>query len=215
MTIAYTPIDIAIDIPSEQEIIDWFEQHKVADTDYWEYQSNRHTWAIVACMKDLDNWRQIDFRLWNNRRDTLPDPGLFFHPSFEETFPSIASAIRQLPFKQLTYAGMILQMGEIGAHQDTSDHNNPSEPRRYNIYLTDPAHNTFYLCKDQDSEKVKPQFDNVYRCFAFNNSECWHGAETTNRPKIMIATTGIIDDEAHKELVARSIDKFKDKVLYL
>jgi hypothetical protein len=145
----------------------------------------------------------------------MPDPGMFFHPSFEETFPSIASAIRQLPFKQLTYAGMILQMGEIGAHQDTADHNNPSEPRRYNIYLTDPAHNTFYLSKDIDSEKVNPQFDNVYRCFAFNNSECWHGAESTNRPKIMIATTGIIDDTAHKELVARSIDKFKDKVLYL
>lgn len=215
MTLAYTPIDIVIDVPDEQEIINWFEKHKVLDTDYWEYRANRHTWAIVACMKNLDDWRKIDFSLWDNRRDEIPNAGMYFHPGFEETFPSIASAIKQLPFKQLTYAGMILQMGEITPHQDTHDHNDPTEPRRYNIYLTDPAHNTFYISKDPKSERIKPQIDNTYRCFAFNNSKCWHGAEPTARPKLMIATTGIIDDTAHKELVARSIDKFKDKVLYI
>jgi hypothetical protein len=215
MTLAYTPIDIAIELPDEQFILDWFEQHKVVDTDYWEYQANRHTWAIVACTKNLDNWRKIDFSLWENRRDSVPDPSLFFHPGFIEAFPSLAEAIKKLPFKQLTYAGMILQMGEIGSHQDTYDHNDPSEPRRYNIYLTDPEYNTFYMCKEENSERAKPKFDDTYRCFAFNNSECWHGAEPTNRPKIMIATTGIVDNEAHKELIARSVEKFKDKVLYL
>lgn len=215
MTLAYTPIDIAIDISSEQEIIDWFENHKVLDTDYWEYQANRHTWAIVACMQDLDDWRKIDFNLWNNRRDQIPNAGVYFHPGFEETFPSIASAIKQLPFKQLTYAGMILQMGEISPHQDTHDQNNPTEPRRYNIYLTDPAHNTFYISKDPKSERIKPQFDNSYRCFAFNNSECWHGAEPTARPKLMIATTGIIDNEKHKALLERSLEKFPNKAIWI
>lgn len=213
--LAYLPVDIPLDIPPEQDIIDWFESHKVADTDYWEYQANRHTWAIVAARKNLNDWRKIDFGLWDTRRDLQPNPELYFHPGFEEQFPSLANAIRQLPFKQITYAGMILQMGEIASHQDTYDENNPIEPRRYNIYLTDPAYNTFYMSKEENSERVFPQFDEKYRCFAFNNSEVWHGAEPTDRTKIMIAITGIVDDDANQKLVERSLEKFKDKALYL
>jgi hypothetical protein len=213
--LSYLPVDIPVDLPCEQQIVDWFDNHKVEDADYWEYEENRHTWAIVAARKNLDNWRKIDFDLWNTRRNLQENPELYFHPGFEEQFPSLVSAIKQLPFKQITYAGMLSQMGAIAAHQDTYDENNPLEPRRYNIYLTDPAYNTFYMCKEENSERAFPQIDNTYRCFAFNNTEVWHGAEPTHRTKIMIAITGIIDDDANQELVKRSLEKFKGKALYL
>jgi hypothetical protein len=213
--LAYVPVDIPVELPKEQDIVDWFDSHKVTDGDYWEYQSNRHTWAIVAARKDLSDWRKIDFDLWNSRRELQENSELYFHPGFESQFPSLVSAIRNLPFKQITYAGMLLQMGEIASHQDTYDENNPIEPRRYNIYLTDPAYNTFYMSKEENSQRVFPEIDNKYRCFAFNNSQVWHGAEPTNRTKIMIAITGIVDDTASQVLIARSLEKFKDKALYL
>ena len=105
-------------------------------------------------------------------------------------------------------------MGEIPLHQDTYDTNNPTEPRRYTIYLTDPRYNTFYLSAD-DSGKNKVYPDLITPCFAFNNSDVWHGAIATDRPKIILTTAGIIDNDKHEALIKRSLEKYKDYAVYL
>lgn len=213
-SLAYLPIDIDIDWPDESQIVDWFHKHKLLDTDYWEYKSNRHTWAMTSTCTEPEDWHRYDEKMWNNRRKEGINKGVLFHPSFEKTFPGIAQCIKQLPFKQLTVSGMLYQMGEIPLHQDAYDTNNPTEPRRYTIYLTDPRYNTFYFSTDDSGEnKVYPNL--ITPCFAFNNSDVWHGAIATNRPKIILTTAGIIDNDKHEALIKRSLEKYKDYALYL
>ncbi len=215
MSLAYLPIDIPMPILNEKKLLDWFENHKLLDTDYWEYQSNRHTWALVSTCNQPSNWRRFDPVMWENRRVESDNSGILFHPGFEEAFPEIANCIRALPFKQLTVSGMLYQMGEIPTHQDTIDPHDPTEPRRYTIYLTDPKYNTFYVSKTEDSEKILVNIDPEYSCFVFNNTDVWHGAFKNDRPKIILTTAGIIDNEKHNELLEKSLKKFKDKALYL
>lgn len=216
MKLAYLPIDIPVLIPDEKLVLDWFEHHKLLDTNYWEYEQGRHTWAMISTCKEPKNWRRYDADMWNNRREPIVDnPSIFFHPGFEETFPEISNCIRQLPFKQLTVSGMLYQMGEIPVHQDATDKHDPTEPRRYTIYLTAPEHNTFYVSKTSDSEKIILNINSNYSCFVFNNTDCWHGALKNNRPKIILTMAGILDNEKHKKLIERSLKKFKDQALYL
>lgn len=213
-SLIYLPIDIDLEWPDEAKIIDWFHHHKLLDTDYWEYESNRHTWAMISTCKEPKDWRRYDAEMWSNRREEGVNKGILFHPSFEETFPNIAYCIRQLPFKQLTVSGMLYQMGNIPPHKDTQDQHSPTEPRRYSIYLTDPKYNTFYFSQDEQGEnKIYPNL--VTPCFAFNNTDTWHGAVATKRPKIILTTAGIIDNEKHEKLLQRSLEKYKDFALYL
>lgn len=210
----YLPIDIDVEWPDEATLVDWFHQHKLLDTDYWEYESNRHTWAMTSTCKTPKDWRRYDNTMWENRREEGVNEGVLLHPGLEEAFPSIANCIKQLPFKQLTVSGMLYQMGEIPPHKDAPDKHNPTEPRRYTIYLTDPNHNTFYFSDNESGEnKIYPKL--VSPCFAFNNEDAWHGAIATNRPKIILTTAGIIDNEKHEALLKRSLEKYKDYALYL
>lgn len=210
----YLPIDIDVEWPDEAMIIDWFHHHKLLDTDYWEYTSQRHTWAMTSTCKQPSDWRRYDAEMWNNRRAEGVNQGVLMHPGLEEAFPSIANCIRQLPFKQLTVSGMLYQMGEIPPHQDAHDIHDPSEPRRYTIYLTDPRYNTFYFSKTESGEdKIYPNL--ITPCFAFNNTDVWHGAVATKRPKIILTTAGILDHDRHEALLKKSLDKYKDYALYL
>jgi hypothetical protein len=210
MTVIYTPVDIEFEIPDEQEVIEWFHKHKITDTDYWEYAEGRHEWCYVALREEPESWYTYDAWLdWSQERKPIDDFGLFFHPGFEERFPGLAKCIRELPFDQIGTSGFIMQIGTIPPHQDAAY--DIVEPRRYIIYVTDPKYNTFYL--EHKGEKIFPQIDSKYRCFAFSNSDVMHGAVPTDRTKILLSTVGIMNEEKHKELIERSIKKFSDKVI--
>jgi hypothetical protein len=210
MTIIYTPIDIEFEIPDEQEIVDWFNNHKIKEKDYWEYEQGRHEWCYVALRKEPKDWHTYEAWLdWSTERKPIKDAGLFFYPGFEERFPGLAKCVRELPFAQIGTSGFIMQIGEIPPHQDAAYE--ITEPRRYIIYVTDPDYNTFYL--EHQGKRIFPEIDKKYRCFAFNNSDVQHGAVPTNRTKILLSTVGIMDETKHQELLERSIKKFADKVL--
>jgi len=212
--IVYTPIDIEFDMPSENALIEWFENNKVLDTDYWEYTENRHTWCFIAMRHMPSDWRRFNaWREWFNERVASNSTDLFFAPGFEELFPSLANAIRQLPFKEIGASGMLMQMGAVPPHRDTYDPDQPQEPRRYIIYITNPSDSTFYI--QHGDVKIYPQIDEKYRCFAFNNTDVLHGADPTFKTKIILSTAGIIDQKKHNELLSRSIKKFSNKVIYI
>lgn len=212
MTVIYTPIDIEFDIPNEQDVIDWFHANKITDNDYWEYKEGRHEWCYVALREEPKDWRSYRAWLdWADKREPIENPGIFFHPGFEERFPGLAKCVRELPFDQIGTSGFIMQIGTIPPHKDAFYE--IQEPRRYIIYVTDPAYNTFHFV--HNGEKIWPQIDTKYRCFAFNNSDVEHAADPTDRTKILLSTVGIMNKEKHEELLNRSIKKFADKVIHI
>jgi hypothetical protein len=213
-TILYTPIDIDYTPPAEADIVDWFEEFKMTDTTYNEYVKNRHVWATVAVRGKPKDWYNFDCfsNHWGANRRYVEGEETYFHPGFAERFPSLYNLITSLPFKQIGGVVMLKQLGPVPEHKDTADLYNPPEPAKYRVYLTDPKHNTFYL--RHNGEKIFPNFDDQSRCFAFDNSAAEHGADPTNRTKILLSMTGVLDVEKHQELIARSVEKFKDKVIY-
>jgi hypothetical protein len=169
---------------------------------------------MISTSKEPKDWRIYDNEMWENRRETQDiDPEVFVHPGFEDEFPEIVSVLKQLPFKQLSVSGMLYQMGDIPPHNDTHDPRQPTEPRRYTIYLTNPDYNTFYF--EKDGKKYFPKINKDYSCFVFNNTDVKHGALKLDREKIILTCAGILDNEKHDLLLNRSINKFKEELLYI
>lgn len=214
MTLIYTPIDIPCSIPDEEKILKWFHGNCLIGDDYWEYKSGRHQWAMVSTSEQPKDWRRYDPEAWERRRveqDASSD--ILVHPGFEDIFPGIVNTLKQLPFKQLSVSGFLYQLGEIPLHRDTHDPHEPTEPRRYTIYLTNPDYNTFYF--DINGEKVFPKIHPEYCCFAFNNNDMLHGAIKTDREKIILTCAGIIDNDKHEELLKRSSEKFSEWQIHI
>jgi hypothetical protein len=218
--ILFTPLDIELVLPDEQKIIDWVVEHRIKDTDYNQYQINWNIHCPIMSCFPIPNWQsstaiiELDkhiHRLHNSNK-------IYWHPGFKETFPEIAAALEQLPFKEFTVAIIQTQLGCIQPHQDDLDDyaNEVNEPRRFFIHLTDPTRTTLFLANDKDGTgKITPRIDPAWPCYAFNNDTSYHGADKGDRVRMIINTAGIIDPVKHKELIERSIKKFKDQVMYV
>lgn len=216
MKVLYTPIDIPNVSCNVERMLDWFEENKIYDPEFWVFKDGRHEWALAAASHEPENWKRIKaYEDWLEQ-DHKPSEGaeLVFAPGFEDACPEIARAIRTLPFVEIGAVGLLKQLKYIEPHRDTKDPNEPTEPRRYMIYLTDPAKNTFFLTDRFDEEqRYEVKINPDYPVFAFNNTDAKHGADAPLDTKILISVVGIIDEERHVDLINRSTQKFGDWVV--
>lgn len=213
MTILYTPLDIKFDMPSYDDIIDWFDNNKIYDPDFWVFKEGRHEWALCAASHEPENWQRIKpYNDWL-AQDHKESEGakLRFAPHFCERLPGLVEAIKQMPFKEIGAVGMLKQLKNIEPHVDTYDPTLPLEPRRYMIYLTDPSQNTFYI--EDQMHCIMPEIHDTYRAFAFNSTDVKHGATPPNDVKILMSVVGILDHDRHNEMIERSVSKFGDYVI--
>jgi hypothetical protein len=214
----YVPIDIKVDLPPEEELRQWHNDHRVTEVDYHDIVTWRHVYTIIASRYPFEDWRKFpwifyqDKQSWKNESDEYTE--LSWCPGFKERFPTIVTMIEQLPFKQIAFAGWMHQFGPYAPHVDSSDANNPTEPRRYNVFLTNPKHNTFYFW-DGENKIPQPEIDPQYPVFAFNNSDIKHGTNPVTGFKLAIGIMGVIDEEKHYALIERSLAKFPDKALWV
>lgn len=141
MALLFLPLDINFICPPEQEIFEWFENNKILDLGDWNFRDGQHEWALVATGQPVTDWRSISaYASWQKQNYVYSSENKTkFAPGFAEKFPSIVSAIEQMPFKEIGAVGMLKQLAEIEEHRDTYDPNEPVEPRRYMIYLTNPS----------------------------------------------------------------------------
>lgn len=212
----YVPIDIEVELPSEEELLAYHNEHHVLNTDYEDYIDNRHIYTMCATRYKLDDWRIWPNSLHNDKKGwktPVDDYELLWNVDFKEKFPSLVKLILELPFKQVAGAAFLYQIGAYKPHFDSADQNFPMEPRRYNVLLTSPDRNTFYM-GDNDNRHY-PEVDPKYPCFAFNNTDVTHGTEQPTGLKIVMGIMGILDDEKHEALIKRSVEKFPDKAIWL
>ena len=209
MTVLYTPLDIEFTMPPVEDIYKWFDANKIYDPEFWVFKEGRHDWALAAASHVPENWQRIKpYEDWLAQDHKWSENAeLVFAPGFEESLPGLAQAIRSMPFLEIGAVGLLKQKKEIEPHTDTKDPTNPKEPRRYMMYLTDIETNTFYV--DDKLINIHPD----YRAFAFNNTDAKHGAFPPRDDKILMSVVGILDQEWHEELIARSVAKFPDYVM--
>lgn len=209
MTYLYLPIDIHFDLPDRHDLLSWFEANRIEDLGEWNFRDGEHEWALVATGQPVDDWRSIaPYASWQQQGYQHNSQNITrYAPGFTARFPGLFEAIERLPFREIGVAGMMRQLDVIAEHRDTYDPNEPQEPRRYLIYLTDPLHNTFWV---RNGEPELVQIPDTTRVFAFNNSETTHGATAPTGEKILLSVVGIIDDERHQALLERSAQRYAE-----
>jgi hypothetical protein len=213
----YVPVDIKVDLPDPLELTDFHNKYHILDKNYDDYKLGRHEYCLAGSRYSLDEPRKFPHVLFDDKdewKNLHTDYELKWIPEFTERFPTLVEMVNQLPFKQIALVGWMRQFGPYGAHFDSSDPSFPMEPRRYNALLTDPAHNTFWM-GNEEGPKYHATVDPKYPCFAFNNTDIKHGTDMVTGLKIVLGVMGVIDKEKHEELIARSVEKFSERAIWI
>lgn len=225
MTIAYLPIDIDIQLPDEDRLIEFCQQTKIPDiTDsnvnqikFWDKV------PVIGRLEKDEDWYDLDkmrHALFNRYT-----PGLGqcrYANNIDKVFPEIPYMLNQLPFKELSMVTMLVQREPVDTHIDSQVYDNivdpteiaiEMEPRRYNILMTKHHYKSFFVRETKDSEKLYPQFTPELPCHAICESHHWHGADWDGPDKIMLCVFGILDRPKHLQMIKDNLEKYKDKAI--
>ena len=213
----YAQIDIPIVLPDSKDMEDFHFTHGTLNKDYEDIIQNRHDYTVACSRYPVDNWRILPTAKYMDKEDwkkSSEEYKLNWSPDFVKRFPTLVDAILAAPFKEIAFAGWMRQINPYILHRDSHDQQQPMEPRRYNILLTEPEHNTFYM-EDGQGGEVRPTSSREYPMFAFNNTDVLHGTKALTKFKLMMGIVGIIDKEKHEQLIHRSVNKFPEKAIWV
>jgi hypothetical protein len=213
----YCQIDVPIVLPDPKDMEDFHFTHRVVNKDYEDIIQNRHDYTVACSRYNVDDWRILPTAKYMDKSGWKEDSveyKLQWNPDFAKRFPTLVDAILAAPFKEIAFAGWMRQINPYMLHQDSYDQQQPTEPRRYNILLTEPEHNTFYM-EDGHGGEVRPNSSKEYPMFVFNNSDVMHGTKPLTKFKLMMGIVGIVDEERHLKLLQRSLEKFPENAIWI
>ena len=225
MTIAYLPIDINVQLPDEQKLIDFCQETKIPDITDSNVNQIKF-WDKVPVIGRLDkdeDWYDIDkmrHALFNRYTPSLGE--CRYANDIDKVFPEIPYMLNQLPFKELSMVTMLVQREKVDTHIDSQVYDNivdpteiavEMEPRRYNILMTKHHYKSFFVRETKDSEKIYPTFTSKLPCHAICESHHWHGADWDGPDKIMLCVFGILDRPKHLQMIKDNLEKHKDKAI--
>ena len=225
MSTAFLPIDLDFTLPDEQDIINFCDSIEPSSE---ELGTQWHTYIIYSRLEQ-DSWKDINV-CWHEIKNKTVYTGKKgkFYNGFDTTFPVFSKQLMQLPFKDISYIVLFRQRQEVGAHTDRIEgetlddtlsiqNNDPRrlhlEPKRYNVLMTKFDYKSFYVCKDEKDTPIYPNITKEKPCFAFSLDEHAHGATYAGPDKIMAFVSGSLDEERHKEIIKRSTEVNKDKMI--
>lgn len=92
-----------------------------------------------------------------------------------------------------------------------------NEPSNYRILLCGDRKTSFFVCRDQQlTDKTYTNLPETTSTFAFNNTECFHGADIpAGGRKLLVFISAWLDFDKHRELVHRSYEKYRDAAVIL
>jgi hypothetical protein len=215
--LAYIPIDHPLPNYDKEKFFQWFEQNKADQRNHsvgWYTYQPRINWNCgplgvtqVSHMYTFDdNWH------WKSE--------------FTQGFPEIVAHIEQLPFKKLAYVSLTQNFSAIPPHRDITPkfkmHENDfslavemferNEPALYRIVYYGDSSNYFFVGSPEN--RVYTRLPASTGTFAMGGVNAYHGTEMSPQPKILAFVTGLLDEEKHQDLVARSYEKYKEYAIF-
>jgi hypothetical protein len=199
-------------VPPHELLVDYIEKNYINNlTETFGYTS---LLAGLVARHPVKNWRDATDVFAHNNFESNNDTQLCFAPGVTQLFPELIEILNALPYKQIFGAMLSLHTNYLAPHNDMVDTTGASSPERYNVLLSPHyGQNSFFICKDVDSPRNYPIILEDYPIYAFNNKDIYHGADTVLDRRIIMICGGIIDEEQHQILIARSAEKFKDYVI--
>lgn len=91
-----------------------------------------------------------------------------------------------------------------------------AEPSNYRILLCGERNKSFFVCRNHNLDgKTYCQLPSNTDTFAFNNTECFHGADLPSERKLLVFISAWLDFEKHKKLINKSLEKYRDSAVIL
>lgn len=205
--IAYTPIDIKCKIPDHNLLVDYIEENYI--TNLQETYGYTSKLCSIASRNVVLDWRDANEIFADHTGDEL-----YFAPNVTSLFPELINIVNLLPYKEIIGMALSLHTNFLASHRDEIMNLGVYSPERYNVLLSPHyKQDSFFICKENDSEKVYPKILEDYPIYAFNNNETYHGADIVLDRRVILICAGVLDDQKHVELVNRSAEKFKEYVI--
>lgn len=225
MTIACLPIEIDVSLPDEQLILDYVAQHQFPSMlhlasprfDPWVVS------PILGRMSSSDWQDPIKIReLIYNRQNPNYGSKLEWANGFDTLFPGVVDMINQIPI--LNPIVIFMQQTALStAHEDKHGGDVMTapnlwtlntEPRRYNIQMTNFDYKSFFVSKTRDSEPIA--YNHISKklpAYVFCEQHYFHGAEYCGPNKVSLCFLGTPDWPRHNELIRKNLQKHRDKAI--
>lgn len=205
--IAYTPIDMKITLPPIDSLKKYFKENYMTNLqDTYGYTS---LLCALVSRNPVEDWRDANQVFADHTGNQL-----YYAPGVLELFPELIDIIQRLPYKEIIGAVLNLHKENLPPHQDEFININIDGPERYNVLLTSHyEQDSFFICKEKNSQKVYPKILKDYPVYAFSNNKAFHGADKVLEDRIILICAGILDEEKHRNLIHSSSEKFKDYVI--
>jgi len=205
--IAYTPVDIEVTIPNRVDYSEYVKAHHMTNL------SQTYGYTSMLCplisRNPVTDWKDATQVFGNHTGNDL-----YYAPGAKENFPELIDLIHRLPFKEILGAVLNLHVNDLPPHRDEIINTDIFGPERYNVLLTQHYNQeSFFICKEVDSEKIYPKITEEHPVYAFNNNLIYHGADKVLDGRVILICGGILDPDKHSELINRSLNKFKDYVI--
>jgi hypothetical protein len=172
--------------------------------------------AIVS-RNPISNWKDATdvFKPDTNADFELrEDNTLYYAPGVLEQFPELVDLLKLLPYQQIVGAALNMHTELLPTHRDRVYSESAISPERYNVLLSPHyGQDSFYLAKDYNSKKIYPTILKDYPVYSFNNRDVYHGADVVLDGRLILVCIGILDNDKHRQLIERSVEKFKEYVI--
>ena len=208
--IVYTPLDIKFTLPVYSDVLKYVEENYVVGLE--EYTGYTNWLCPIATPFPAIDYR--DPTQVFSPKELTEFKQINFVPGILKKFPELQTIINSLPYKILYGVLFNLHRFPLTAHSDTLIDNDPPELERINILIS-PHYGakSFFLQRTPESDPIYPVTLQEYPAYAFNDTIMQHGADPVLENRIIIVFIGILDKEKHQELIARSVEKFKEYVI--
>jgi len=225
MTIACLPIEIDVSLPDEQKVLDYVQEYQFPSMLH--LTSPRFDpWIVSPILgrmpsKDWNDAYKIRDLIYNRQN---PNYGgkLEWANGFDKLFPEIVYMIEQIPI--LNPIVIFMQQTALStAHEDKHGGDimeDPSqwtlytEPRRYNIQMTNFDYKSFFVSKTRDGERIP--YNHISKelpAYVFCEQHYFHGAEYCGPNKVSLCFLGTPDWPRHNELIRKNLEKHRDKAI--
>jgi len=141
----------------------------------------------------------------------------------DKEMPHIKKFIQQLPFKTIRQCSFVQPTAATVPHYDEPINMVPylreGAPCQYRIRwskVTEPDNEVFFLSRDSGATKIYPVLPKTTNTFVYDGSVYEHGADRGFNfyDRCQIVISGTIDVPKHHQILEKSIEKYKEYVIY-
>ena len=194
---------IPLDIPKLE-----FDRDKLLEF----YDENKYRLTDPVCEPLGNPWNIL--WLWDRGE-------IIFNEKVEKLFHNLYFVFGQLPHYYINNVALLEQVSEVKAHCDVSKEIDVTlGPSSYRCMLiNDEPKKTFYFKRGVrwdgtlQNEEIYPTLPKETNFFAINNHNAMHGSHMPTQRKIILTVWGKVRELKHRNLLARSVEKYKEYCL--